>query len=411
LLQVPFMALGWHHELTEWIGLFSWLATGVFLFVVFPRSIRWLAVLVMMSGIFLGIFAYGGTDALFVLFFVIAAWRWDGFAMGRAAGMASWSGPIALGIACSVKQTPWFAVPFFVIGIAFEARRRGARPLALAARYGLTVVGVFALFNLPFVIWSPSAWYHGTLLPFSKPLVADGQGVVTFALHGLTGGVNLTLLSISAALVYVALVIAFVFWYPALKRSWLFLLPLVLFIPARSLSTYLVGFVPVALAAAVSVTPARSAPIVEPIPLPRGTARWLGPLTLALPAIAAVVVGVIAFSSAPFTVVVKTISTSGHQTSLSTVTVTITNTTDAPLVPHFMVDLNGSHPSGFWQRADSQSPQPVGPGASETVTIRPPTFLWAPVYGQFWLVDVYTTSPTALSTSPPMKWQLGRDQS
>ena len=50
------------------------------------------------------------------------------------------------------------------------------------------------------------------------------------------------------------MVAAFALWEPRLRRAWLFLVPLVLFLPDRSLANYLTDFVPAALVAAVTVT-------------------------------------------------------------------------------------------------------------------------------------------------------------
>ena len=252
LLEAPAMALGFHHELSDWTDLVAWLATGVLLFILMPVGLRWLAALVLMAPAFVGAFSAGGTDALFLPFLVLAVWRWDRFGT-RWGGTARWIGPLALGVACSVKQTPWFCLPLLLLGLGLEARRRGDAVWRVPALYLAVVVGVFACFNLPFLIWGPRAWADGLLLPFTKPLVADGQGLVTLALHGLTGGVVLPLLSVAAALAYVALLAAFVVWYPAMKVVWLFVLPVVLLVPGRSFSGYLIDFFPAALVAAVTV--------------------------------------------------------------------------------------------------------------------------------------------------------------
>ena len=131
-----------------------------------PTSVRWIAALLLLAPAFTGVFSSGGTDAAFLPFLVLAVWRWDRFGLGRAAGVARWMGPVALGLACSIKQTPWFCVPFIVIGLVIEARRSGRRPVRTVVPYLAIVVGVFAVVNLPFVIWCPAAWARGTFLPF-----------------------------------------------------------------------------------------------------------------------------------------------------------------------------------------------------------------------------------------------------
>ena len=367
LLEAPLMALGFRHEVTDWLDLAAWLVTGVLLFVMMPVSLRWLAALILLGSVYVGMFTNGGTDVLFLPFLVVAVWRWDRFATGRGAGLAGWLGPICLGLACSIKQTPWFCVPFLVVGVALEARRSGRGiGIGTGARYLAATVAVFVVVNLPFIVWSPGPWARGIVLPLTKGLVADGQGAVTLALHGLTGGVLLPLLSVAAFLVFVALMVAFVLWYPRMKRVWLLLLPVVLFVPGRSLTSYLIDFFPAAIVAAVTV----AAPATLPTSVersPGAARRWLQGGAVAVPLAAAVAVAVVAFTSAPLTLEVQGFRTSNQTQSLDAVTVTVRNLTDQTVIPHFMVALDANHPAGFWttstgrgQVATRSRPDPDG---------------------------------------------------
>jgi uncharacterized membrane protein len=407
LLEAPAMALGFHHELADWTDLVAWLATGVLLFVLLPVGLRWLAALVLMAPAFVGAFSGGGTDALFLPFLVVAVWRWDRFGAGRGAGIARWIGPLALGVACAVKQTPWFCLPLLVIGLGIEASRRGDAVWRVPARYLAVVVGVFAACNLPFVIWGPRAWADGVFLPFTKPLVADGQGLVTLATHGLTGGVVLPLLSVAGALAYVALLAAFVVWYPAMKVVWLFVLPVVLFVPGRSFSGYLIDFFPAALVAAWSVAGVPRAARVDAGPTAR---RCAAGLAVSAPALASVAVCVLAFTSAPLDLSVVAVRTSQATLRLDAVTVTVHNLTGHRVTPHFLVAIDSTHPSGFWVPASPRGQLVLGAGATGTVTLRPNVFTWSPAHGAHWLVEAYTTSPDALSTSALQVWALGHQR-
>ena len=407
LLEAPAMALGFHHELADWTDLVAWLVTGVLLFVLLPIGLRWLAVLVLMAPAFVGTFSAGGTDALFVPFLVVAVWRWDRFGAGRGAGTAGWIGPLALGVACSVKQTPWFCVPILVVGLGLEARRRGDTVWRIPATYLAVVVGVFTAFNLPFVIWGPRAWADGLLIPFTKPLVADGQGLVTLAIHGLTGGVVLPLLSVAAALAYIALLAAFVVWYPAMKVVWLFVLPLVLLVPGRSFSGYLIDFFPAALVAAVSVV---AVPQTARADAGSPAGRWVARSAVGVPALASAAVCVLAFTSAPLGLTVVAVRTSQATLRLDAVTVIVHNQTGHRVTPHFLVALDSTHPSGFWTPENPGGQLALAAGATATVTLRPNEFTWSPAHGAHWLVEAYTTSPTALSTSALQVWALGHQQ-
>ncbi len=58
----------------------------------------------------------------------------------------------------------------------------------------------------------------------------------------------------------------------------------------------------------------------------------------------------------------------------------------------------------------ARSPLVLGPGASTTVKLRPGIYTWSPIRGGYWLVEAYTSSPNALSTSPLQFWRLGTPQ-
>ena len=413
LLEIPARALGFHHELADWTDLVAWLATGVLLFLLLPASLRWLAALVFTAGSFVGTFSAGGTDALFIPFLVVAVWRWDRFGTGRTAGLANWLGPVALGLACAVKQTPWFCLPLLLIGLGIEARRRGEAAWRVPARYLAVAVGVFAACNLPFIIWGPHAWLDGVLLPFTKPLVADGQGLVSLSIHGLTGGVVIPLLSVAGALAYVALLAAFVVWYPAMKIVWLLVLPIVLLVPARSFSSYLLDLFPAALVAVVSVSRVEDMDeVTTATRLDTGspTRRWMVRAAIGVPLLASAAFAALAFTSAPLDVSVLGVRTSQATLRLDAVTVTVHNSSAQRVTPLFMVALDSSHPSGFWTPAHRNSPLTLNPGATATVTLKPPAFTWSPVHGAHWLVEAYTTPPDALSTSAPQTWRLGKLQ-
>jgi len=244
------------------------------------------------------------------------------------------------------------------------------------------------------------------------------QGQGHRSLHGLTGGVVLPLLSVAGALAFGALLVAFVAWYPRMRRVWLFLVPVVLFLPGRSLSSYLIDFFPAAIVAALTVarpvTVNRQTDRRSELPRAPGSARlrrWSAPVAVAVLVGASVAVMAVAFSSAPLQLSVEGFRTSDFTQRLDAVTVRVHNLSDRRLTPHFMVTIDGGgHPAGFWTSATGGDPVALGPGDSSTVTIRPRAWTWSPTRGRYWLVVAYTTSPDALSTSPPQFWRLGRAQ-
>ena len=398
LLSLPATALGVHMAV-DWTDLVAWLATIVLLFALVPASLRWLVALLGLTPFFLGSFTSGGTDAMFLPFLVVAVWRWDRYGRSSEPGLARWIGPISLGAACAIKQTPWFAVPMLVTGIFLEARRRGWAPIRLSLRYLLTVFVVFAAVNLPFLAWHPGAWLHGTLIPLTGGLVADGQGLVTLATHGLTGGVNLKMLSLAGVLAMVGSVASFVAWYPQLKRIWPLLLTIPFFFSPRSLSSYLVDLIPVALVAALSVDGAPRDPS-------EGRTAWRdllarpSVLVVAVSCVGVVIASFMAFIGPPLQLSVRSIITSHAGTELDAVTVSVVNRTPDRLVPDFLVNTATSQNyEGFWTPSE-RGLAALGPHASETITLYPPARTAAPRRGARWLVEAYTVGPSWLSTSP-----------
>ncbi|MGH9078903.1 MAG: hypothetical protein ACRDYE_02280 [Acidimicrobiales bacterium] len=402
LLPLPALALGFNHAVVDWMDLFAWIVAGVLIFALLDAPLRWIGCLLMSVPIFTAIFGSGGTDAAFLPFMVLAVWAWDRFPRGRAGGVVRWMGPIALGLACSIKQTPWFCLPFLLLGVFIEARNAGRRPLRPTASYLAVVVTTFLAVNLPFIVWQPGAWVHGTFLPFAQPLVADGQGLVTLVLHGFAHGVSLPLLTAAGLLVFISLLASFVAAYPVMKRIWLILLPLSFFFATRSLSSYLLDLYPAALVAAVSVAPG----VAPAMARRRSRSRAAVIVAAAGSALAAVVVSALAFTTVPLQLAIRGASASPDASTLYSVTLAMHNTTDQVVSPHFMVTISSDHPDGFWLPADGRQVV-LQPHASAVMTLYPSHPTGAPGHNGYWLVAGYTDSPEALSTSPVQRWHLG----
>ncbi len=402
LLALPATALGVHMPV-DWTDLAAWIVTVVLVFAMVPAPLRWLAALLGLTPFFVGSFSSGGTDALFLPFLVVAVWRWDRFGHSEEPGLSRWIGPVALGLACAIKQAPWFAVPFLVTGVILETRLRSGAPLRTGLRYVLTILVTFATVNLPFAAWRPAAWWHGTLIPLAGGLVADGQGLVTIATHGVTAGVDLQRLTMAGALAMVVVVAAFVTWYPRLKRIWPVLLTIPVFFSPRSLSSYLVDLVPVALIAALSVEDARRE-VIEPPTFSRRFPLRPSALVASVACVGVVVASLMAFSAPPLRLTVRSVITSHAGTELGAVTLSVVNETSRWLVPHFLVNAATSQNyEGFWTRAKG-GVIALGPHRSETVTLVPPAQVAAPRRGAGWLVEAYTADPTWLSSSSLLRF-------
>ena len=396
VLQAPLQLLGIHHLGADWLDLLAWLVAAVILYAVSPSYAKWLSPLLLLASLFTFTFAHGGTDALFVPFMMIAALRWDDFVVHLGPRWSKWLGPVALGVACSIKQTPWFTVPFFIIGIVIEADHHNVPIVKTTLRYLGLVAAPFIAINLPFIIWSPREWLRGTLLPLTQPLVPDGQGLVSLATHGFVRVVHTRDLQIAGGLLVLAILIAFVVWYPLLKRAWLFAVPLALFVPSRSLSSYLVDFIPAAFVAVLTTSRVVDPPSAHP-------RLKVQVAAVSVPVVASVLFAVLAFTSPAMTIKVDHYSSTFEGQYIGPLTLTLSNNSSSTIHPHVMVVVGSGHPTGFWTTRSSSN-FTIRPHATATATFIPPKFMWAPKHYENWLVEVMTSSPAALSTSPAYSW-------
>ena len=394
VLQWPLQVLGVTRLGTNWLDLAAWLAASLLLYVWSPAAAKWLAPLLLLTSVFTFSFAHGGTDALFVPFMIIAAYRWDDFVVAHAPRWTRWLSPVALGVACSIKQTPWFSLPFFVLGIAMESSLLGRRPLRDAARYVGWVALPFLVINLPFIVWSPSAWLRGTTLPMSEPLIPDGQGLVTLVTHGVATVLHPQRLQLAAVLVLVIMLWAYQRWYAALKPVWLFALPLVLFVPSRSLSSYLVDFVPAAFVAALST---------RRVVVPRRRVPW----SMGVAAFAALALMVSSFLGSPLGVRLDHVSATRVGLRFTTMSLTLVNHTNGVVHPHVLVQVGSSHPVGFWTFVGHPGGVALGAKATKTYELLAPAAMYTPARHESWLVEVTSASPSFVVTSGTLTWHRG----
>ena len=142
---------------------------------------------------------------------------------------------------------------------------------------------------------------------------------------------------------------AFVAWYPQLKRIWPLLLTLPFFFSPRSLSSYLVDLVPIALVAALSVDGEQD--MEKAVRHREACLSRPSVLVVALACVGLMIVSVVAFVGPPLQLSVRSISTSHAGTELDSVTISVVNRTPDALVPHFLVNTATSqNDEGFWTR-------------------------------------------------------------
>ena len=148
LLYAPFYALGWSTQMAVVLNVIAWAVGMVLAYVLLPKDIRPLALVLGSLSVYIGYAVGGVTDALFVPLLIGAIYQWDRYPSQR--GWAALRSPVLLGLAMAVKQTPWLLLPFLAIGIWLEARRSSQDSWRVTGKF-VGIAGLaFLIPNLPF---------------------------------------------------------------------------------------------------------------------------------------------------------------------------------------------------------------------------------------------------------------------
>ena len=397
LLYVPFLLLGWTNELGAGLNVAGWMIAILLMFWLLPRNLRPAVLLLSSIDVYLS-FAIGGvTDMLYIPLLVIAAYRWDRFGESRL----SYINPIAVGLAMSIKQTPWPVVAFVLCALAWdEYDKHGNIEQAAkrAGRYFAIVVGVFLIPNLPYLIASPSAWFKGVFQPFTAQMVPTGQGLISLTLFAHLGGGSLEAYTAILVLMALLTLVLFVGTYPLLRPA-TFILPSVFyFFAARSQTNYLIPLVPVGIVGAITAGPPaarRAADVGKRLGgLLRGR-MWIG--ATAGVAVAAAAVMIYAFTAlSPLTVTIVKEGTTGYLGTIRFVTVEVHNHTDHRVIPSYT--LQTSHgDTTFWRI--NHGPHMIRPGTTARVQLFARNYQAEPGMNDGFSVLAFTDHPEAVSVS------------
>ncbi len=407
LAYVPFLLLGWTTQLAVVVNAIAWGVAIVLLFVILPGEVRALA-LVIGSIAAYGSYAIGGvTDMLYIPLLIGAAYNWTGFVRRR--GWRRYIGPVLLGLAMCVKQTPWLVAPFLLAGVVLEARAlpEPGSPARTAGRYVAGAAAGFLVPNLAYIAMNPTAWLHGVLTPFSNGVVPAGQGLVGFSLFLRLGGGSLETYSLLTGVVLVVLLGSYVLTYPLLRPVTFVLAGFALFFASRSFGSYLVALIPVVVVGALTTeegaahrrSPAR--PSGDPRHVPHGPERGLPRRRVLVGAVLALPIACFAFvllSRPPLEVQVTGVRTTGQLATVEQLSVRVTNKSGEPLHPYFTVDEGGAVTT-FWQV--SSGPRLLRPGEHATYTLRAPNLPAQPSIAGGFEVMAFTTRPSSVSASSP----------
>jgi hypothetical protein len=151
LLLVPFVAVGLD---TNYVYVACLLAAMALIVWRSPSGLRPFVLTGLLGAPCLAAFTVGGSADLLYALPLVVAWLWRDRLRGA----------VAFGIAASVKQLAWFVWPFYVIAVA------GTQGWRAALRHSVAAAAVFAVTNLPFVLWHPGDWLAGILTPVVEPM-------------------------------------------------------------------------------------------------------------------------------------------------------------------------------------------------------------------------------------------------
>ena len=396
LLYLPALIFGLHTQAANVVDVAFWGLSGLMLWRILPARSSWAAGLILSANVYLSFMIGGLTDALFVPFVLIAVYRWDRYGVHLEDSVARWIGPFALGIACSVKQTPWFLAPFLLIGLWIEHRENGTDGVRVVTRYAATALGTFLLLNAPFIVANPAAWARGTFLPLVQPTIPDGQGLVDLTIFNHLGGGRLALYTYAGVACFALALLAFRYRYAALKRAWVPLIGVTFFLPTRSFGSYLFMLVPAAIVAGVT---ASSPPVGWRVR--HSFQRWIG-LGLVAGGVVTLGLTVAAVSTpAPLSIRIVDTQSTGQLGTIDQATVQVTNHTGRPVQPHFTVQTQ-AHATTFWNAVDASGHAVVpvvAAHSSSTFILRAPNTASMPALASPMFVAAFTTSPAAMSTS------------
>jgi len=396
LVYVPFVLLGWTTQLANAVNVGAWALAVVLAYRFLPRPVKPMAIIFGSTVVYTS-FALGGvSDALYLPLLIVAVYRWDRFP--ELSGWRSWVSPVALGLAMSVKQTPWLVLLFLALGLFLDAELRGERRLGtrIALTYAVRAVLAFVVVNLPFIAVDPVAWAHGTLSPVVSNLIPEGQGWVALSTFLGIGGGTLTAYSVLLACALICAVVLFVVAYPRTKLLVVLMPAFVLIFSSRSFASYLLMLALPAVVAACSVQVRwDGAPSVREVfwGSVRRRVAVLGSIALV-----AVTLLVAVLWPPPLRLSIAAVYGSGGQFAINRVVVNASNDSGQAVHPVFAAKSGGQITAPWLVLS---GPSSLGAGQAAQYLVQAPNYqAQMPAQGGFRMVAL-TTSPAAMSVSSP----------
>jgi uncharacterized membrane protein len=386
LFITPLLILGITSQAAIIVNVAFLILSMILGFLLFPVSWRLLSVILCIGIPTLFSFTVGGVnDVIYMPFLMVSAFGWDRYHTRR--GWWALLIPAAFGMACSVKQLPWFISPFLITGIFLEARADTSvnNACRLCARYIVIAVGSFVLVNLPFILWNPRAWLQGIVLPITQHAIPYGQGLVDLSIYFHIGGGRVDLYTDASLLLMGGLWVLYIGYYRYLRYATFLLPPLFLFFASRSLAGYFTVLILAGVMGAFTLKEYRGAQIKVP--------RWLTPVVF-LPAVGLLLVAL--GTPAPLNVRIASFRTNGQLGAVQQLRVVVRNNSNQALGPHFATNSSGQMTT-FWNIAGG--PTTLGPHQAAVYTLIAPNLDSMPPVATAFQVQIVTPSPATISSS------------
>jgi len=396
LIYLPMLWLGISHQAAIILNVMMWCLSVVLVTVFLPKEWRMLSVIVGSMAIFTG-FAVGGvTDVLYLPFLILALRFWELDA--STTWLRRWVSPIAMGLAISVKQTPWLVFIFLIITIFMKGHleRDSIGPGTIrASKYVLRTGLVFLIVNAYFIAWSPGQWIRGLTTPMLSHAVPAGQGLIALSniLNWGSGSVGLFgILEILTLLLAITLYIRF---FDQLQPVFPFIASIVLFFAVRSFASYLVMLILPTLITMSSVP--RNGP-ATPMKYGSLVTRALNATSIGLIGGVVLVATLFFGGSKPVDLRIDSIETTGQLATIIRVHATATNSTTHVIQPIFTAESGGALTVPW---IITVGPKKLQPHQSAVYILQAPNFFAQPsLLGGFQLAAL-TTDPGAMSVSRP----------
>jgi uncharacterized membrane protein len=237
LVFVPFVLLGLRDM--RWVLVLFEVGIVLTLYVKGQRKLRPMLLLPLFAGsdLMINFTAASVSDSLWVLPLLFAA-----FCLER---------PIALGVfyglACSMKQTPWFLAPFLLIYlIKTDESKRPRERLWAITKFALATIVLFLAINLMFILPNPGAWFGNVMTPMTEDLVIHSQGLSALTEAGMlsVGKVFYTLVFAS---VFLVLILNYYVYFDKLRFVFWIFPGIALWFSYRALTNYIIYWTPLML--------------------------------------------------------------------------------------------------------------------------------------------------------------------